>query len=137
MKAVEVVAAVIKKDNKILGTARGYGHFKGMWEFPGGKPEEGETKEQALVREIKEELNADIKVGDYICTVEYDYKDPDFHLTMHTYFCELICDRIDLVYHDEERLEHESMKWLSKEELDTVNWLGADIEIVNRLKELM
>lgn len=137
MKTVEVVAAVIKKDNKILGTARGYGHFKGMWEFPGGKPEEGETKEQALVREIKEELNADIKVGDYICTVEYDYKDPDFHLTMHTYFCELLCDRIDLVYHDEERLEHEAMKWLSKEELDTVEWLGADIEIVNKLKELL
>jgi 8-oxo-dGTP diphosphatase len=137
MKVVEVVAAVIKKDNKILGTARGYGHFKGMWEFPGGKPEEGETKEQALVREIKEELNADIKVGDYICTVEYDYKDPDFHLTMHTYFCELLCDRIDLVYHDEERLEHESMKWLSKEELDSVEWLGADIEIVNQLKKLL
>ena len=137
MKVVEVVAAVIKKDNKILGTARGYGHFKGMWEFPGGKPEEGETKEEALVREIKEELNADIKVDDYICTVEYDYKDPDFHLTMHTYFCSLLNDHIELVYHDEEKLEHEAMKWLSKEELDTVEWLGADIEIVNKLKELL
>ena len=137
MKVVEVVAAVIKKDNKILGTARGYGHFKGMWEFPGGKPEPGETKEEALVREIKEELNADIKVGDYICTVEYDYKDPDFHLIMHTYFCELLSDHMELVYHDEEKLEHESMKWLSKEELDTVEWLGADIEIVNKLKELL
>ncbi len=137
MKVVEVVAAVIKKDNKILGTARGYGHFKGMWEFPGGKPEEGETKEEALVREIKEELNADIKVDDYICTVEYDYKDPDFHLTMHTYFCSLLNDHMELVYHDEEKLEHEAMKWLSKEELDTVEWLGADIEIVNKLKELL
>ncbi|MBR2603644.1 MAG: (deoxy)nucleoside triphosphate pyrophosphohydrolase [Bacilli bacterium] len=137
MKVVEVVAAVIKKDNKILGTARGYGHFKGMWEFPGGKPEEGETKEEALVREIKEELNADIKVDDYICTVEYDYKDPDFHLTMHTYFCTLLNDHMELVYHDEEKLEHEAMKWLSKEELDTVEWLGADIEIVNKLKELL
>ena len=137
MKVVEVVAAVIKKDNKILGTARGYGHFKGMWEFPGGKPEEGETKEEALVREIKEELNADIKVDDYICTVEYDYKDPDFHLTMHTYFCSLLNDHMELVYHDEEKLEHEAMKWLSKEELDTVEWLGADIEIVNKLKELI
>lgn len=137
MKVVEVVAAVIKKDNKILGTARGYGHFKGMWEFPGGKPEVGETKEEALVREIKEELNADIKVDDYICTVEYDYKDPDFHLTMHTYFCTLLNDHMELVYHDEEKLEHEAMKWLSKEELDTVEWLGADIEIVNKLKELL
>ena len=137
MKTVEVVAAVIKKDNKILGTARGYGHFKGMWEFPGGKPEEGETKEEALIREIKEELNADIEVNDYICTVEYDYKDPDFHLTMHTYFCTLKNNHIELVYHDEEKLEHEAIKWLSKEELDTVEWLGADIEIVNKLKELL
>ena len=137
MKTVEVVAAVIKKDNKILGTARGYGHFKGMWEFPGGKPEVGETKEEALVREIKEELNADIEVNDYICTVEYDYKDPDFHLTMHTYFCTLLSDHLELVYHDEEKLEHEAMKWLSKEELDTVEWLGADIEIVEKLKQLL
>ena len=137
MKVVEVVAAVIKKDDKILGTARGYGHFKGMWEFPGGKPEEGETKEEALVREIKEELNADIEVNDYICTVEYDYKDPDFHLTMHTYFCTLKSDHLELVYHDEDKLEHEAIKWLSKDELDSVEWLGADIEIVNKLKQLL
>lgn len=137
MKTVEVVAAVIKKDNKILATQRGYGHFKGGWEFPGGKPEEGESNQQALVRKIKEELNADIKVDEYICTVEYDYKDPDFHLTMHTFFCELLNDHMELVYHDEERLEHESMKWLSKDELDTVDWLGADIEIVNELKQLL
>ena len=137
MKTVEVVAAVIKKDDKILGTARGYGHFKGMWEFPGGKPESGETKEEALKREIKEELDADIEVNDYICTVEYDYKDPDFHLTMHTYFCTLLNDHIELLYHDEEKLEHEAMKWLSKDELDSVDWLGADIEIVNKLKEIL
>jgi 8-oxo-dGTP diphosphatase len=135
MKKVEVVAAVIKKDNKILATQRGYGEFKDGWEFPGGKPEVGETKEIALKREIKEELNADIEVNDYITTVEYDY--PNFHLTMHTYFCSLLNNHLELVYHDEERLEHESMKWLTKEELDTVDWLGADIEIVNKLKELL
>ena len=135
MKVIEVVAAVIKKDNKILATQRGYGEFKGGWEFPGGKLEEGETKEQALIREIKEELNADIKVEDYICTVEYDY--PNFHLTMHTYFCSLLSDNLELLYHDEEKLEHEDMKWLNKDNLDTVEWLGADIEIVNKLKELL
>ena len=135
MKVIEVVAAVIRKDNKILATQRGYGDFKGGWEFPGGKPEEGETKEQALIREIKEELNADIKVEDYICTVEYDY--PNFHLTMHTYFCSLLSDNLELLYHDEEKLEHEDMKWLNKDNLDTVEWLGADIEIVNKLKELL
>ena len=135
MKTVEVVAAVIKKGNKILATQRGYGEFKGGWEFPGGKPIEGETKENALKREIREELNAIIDVNDYICTVKYDY--PAFHLTMHTYFCTLLGDRLELVYHDEERLEHEAMKWLTKNELDSVDWLGADIEIVKKLKELL
>ena len=135
MKTIEVVAAVIKKDNKILATARGYGEFKGGWEFPGGKIEPNESKEDALVREIREEMHADIKVDDYICTVEYDY--PTFHLTMHTYFCDLLSDNIELVYHDEEKLEHEDMKWLTVEELDSVNWLGADIEIVNKLKDIL
>ena len=135
MKIVEVVAAVIKKDNKILATQRGYGDFKGGWEFPGGKPELNETKEEALVREIKEELNASIKVDDYICTVEYDY--PNFHLIMHTYFCSLLSDYMELVYHDKEKLEHEAMKWLTKEELDSVEWLEADIMVVNKLKELL
>ena len=135
MKVIEVVAAVIKKDNKILATQRGYGAFKGGWEFPGGKPEVGETKEEALIREINEELNADIEVNDYICTVEYDY--PEFHLTMHTYFATLLNDHLELVYHDEERLEHESMRWLEKDELDSVDWLGADIEIVNKLKDII
>ena len=134
MKKVEVVAAVIKKDDKILATQRGYGEFKDGWEFPGGKPEEGETKEEALKREIKEELNADVNVGDYICTVEYDY--PNFHLTMHTYFCSLNGENLESMHHDEEKLEHEDMKWLSKGELDSVDWLGADIEIVNHLKNM-
>lgn len=135
MKVIEVVAAVIKKDDKILATQRGYGEFKGGWEFPGGKPEAGETKEEALKREIKEELDADIEVNDYICTVEYDY--PTFHLTMHTYFCSLLNDHLELLYHDEERLEHESMKWLTKDKLNDVDWLGADIEIVNQLKNIL
>ena len=132
MKNIEVVAAVIKKDNKILATQRGYGEFKGGWEFPGGKPEIGESKEDALKREIKEELNADINVNDYICTVEYDY--PNFHLTMHTYYCTLLSNKLENVYHDKDKLEHEDMKWLTKDELDSVNWLNADIEIVNYLK---
>jgi len=135
MKTVEVVAAVIKKGNKILATQRGYGEFRGGWEFPGGKPLEGETKENALKREIREELNALIDVNDYITTVEYDY--PAFHLTMHTYFATLLGDNLELVYHDEERLEHEDMKWLTKNQLDSVNWLGADIEIVKKLKEIL
>ncbi len=135
MKQVEVVAAVIKKGNKILATQRGYGEFRGGWEFPGGKPLEGETKENALKREIREELNALIDVNDYITTVEYDY--PAFHLTMHTYFATLLGDNLELVYHDEERLEHEAMKWLTKNQLDSVDWLGADVEIVNKLKEIL
>ena len=135
MKNIEVVAAVIKKGDKILATQRGYGEFQGGWEFPGGKPLTGETNEKALKREIKEELNASINVEDYICTVEYDY--PNFHLTMHTYFCSLLSDKLELVYHDEEKLEHEAMKWLTKDELDSVNWLQADIMIVNKLKKLL
>ena len=134
MKTIEVVAAVIKKDDKILATQRGYGEFIDGWEFPGGKIEKNESKEEALIREIKEELNADIKVDDYICTIEYDY--PNFHLTMHTYFCSLLNDNIELLYHDKERLEHKAMKWLTKDKLDTVNWLKADIEIVNNIKNM-
>ena len=134
MRVIEVVAAVIKKDRKILATQRGYGEFKGGWEFPGGKPETGETQKDALKREIKEELNANIEVNDYILTVEYDY--PNFHLTMHTYFCSLLGDNLELVCHDD-KLEHEDMKWLSKEELDSVNWLEADILIVQELKKIL
>ncbi len=130
MKQVEVVAAVITKDDKILATQRGYGDFKGKWEFPGGKIESGESHEQALIREIKEELHADIKVLDYLTTVEYDYE--TFHLTMHTYICSLIND-FEMVKHGEE-FEHDDMIWVSKEELDKVDFLPADIEIVKKLK---
>ena len=125
MKTIEVVAAIIEKDGKIFATQRGYGDFKDGWEFPGGKIEPGETPEQALVREIQEELEADIKVGDLVTTVEYDY--PQFHLTMHCYMCELLSENLVLT-------EHEAAKWLSKDQLDEVDWLPADIEVVNSLR---
>lgn len=125
MKTIEVVAAIIKKDGKIFATQRGYGDFKDGWEFPGGKIESGETPEQALVREIKEELEADIKVGELVTTVEYDY--PQFHLTMHCYMCELLSENLVLT-------EHEAAKWLSRDQLDEVDWLPADIAVVNKLK---
>ena len=126
MKTIEVVAAIIKKDDKVFATQRGYGDFKDGWEFPGGKIEPGETPEEALVREIKEELDADIKVGDFVTTVEYDY--PNFHLTMHCFICELISNDITL-------LEHEAAKWLTKDQLDEVDWLPADVEVVQNLKQ--
>lgn len=125
MKTIEVVAAIIKKDDKIFATQRGYGDFKDGWEFPGGKMEPGETAEQALVREIKEELEADIKVGNLITTVEYDY--PNFHLTMHCFLCELLSNEITLV-------EHEAARWLTKDQLDEVDWLPADIEVVEKIR---
>ena len=126
MKTIEVVAAIIEKDGKIFATQRGYGDFKDGWEFPGGKIEPGETTKQALVREIKEELEADIKVGELVATVEYDY--PQFHLTMHCYMCELLSDNLVLT-------EHEAAKWLSKDQLDEVDWLPADIEVVYVIKK--
>ena len=124
MKRIEVVAAIIKKDNKILSTERGYGDLEGYWEFPGGKIEPGENKEQALKREIMEEMNVEIKVGDFITTVEYDY--PDFHLTMHSFICELEGDF--------KLLEHHAAKWLTRDELDGIKWCPADIEIVDAIK---
>ena len=124
MKKIEVVAAVLEVGDKILATERGYGEFIGMWEFPGGKIEEGETKEAALAREINEELRLNIKVGDFITTVEYTY--PNFHLTMHCYHCSIIDGALTLT-------EHNSYKWLKKEELKTVNWLPADLPIVETL----
>ena len=127
MKTIKVVAAVIKCDNMILATQRGYGDYKGGWEFPGGKVEEGESPEAALVREIKEELNADIKVNDLIETVEYDY--PNFHLSMDCYWCELLSDNLEL-------LEHEALKWLTPSELDSVEWLPADLGLIHKLKSL-
>lgn len=117
MKSIEVVAAIIRKGDKIFATQRGYGDFKDWWEFPGGKMEAGETPEEALVREIKEELSTDISVDKFLYTVDYDY--PQFHLTMHCYMCSLLCDALHLN-------EHEAAKWLSREEIHSVNWLPAD-----------
>lgn len=127
MKTVKVVAAVIFDGNKIFATQRGYGDFKDGWEFPGGKVESGEKPEDALVREIKEELDADIICGDLLCTVEYDY--PGFHLSMD-------CFRASLKEGSKMKLlEHEAAKWLAPDELDQVGWLPADIEVVKAIKE--
>ena len=131
MKTIEVVAAVIIKDDKILVTQRGYGDFKGKWEFPGGKIEHNESKENALIREIKEEMNADINVEKYLTTVDYDYE--NFHLTMHTYICSLK-NNFEMVQHGDNEFEHDAMIWVSKDELDNVDFLPADILIVNKLK---
>lgn len=131
MKTIEVVAAVIIKDDKILVTQRGYGDFKGKWEFPGGKIENNESKENALIREIKEEMNADINVEKYLTTVDYDYE--NFHLTMHTYICSLK-NNFEMVQHGDNEFEHDAMIWVSKDELDNVDFLPADILIVNKLK---
>ena len=125
MKNVEVVAAIIQKDDQFLATQRGYGQFKGLWEFPGGKIDLDETKEEALEREIKEELNCDIDIKRFILTINYDY--PNFHLTMHCFLCELLSDFT--------LLEHDDYQWLNKDNLMDVKWLEADIEIVNYLIE--
>lgn len=123
-KSIEVVAAIIVKDEKIYATQRGYGAYKDKWEFPGGKIEPGETREHALEREIKEELDTEICVGDHICTVEYDY--PEFYLTMHCFLCNILSGELTL-------LEHEDAKWLGKDEIWSVDWLPADIEVVKEL----
>ena len=117
MKSIEVVAAIIQDVNRIFATQRGYGDFKDWWEFPGGKMEEGETPEEALVREIREELSADIQVGRLLHTVEWDY--PKFHLTMHCFMCALVHDALHLN-------EHEAAKWLDVSTLHSVKWLPAD-----------
>ena len=132
-ETIEVSAAVIVKDGNILATQRGYGEFKGKWEFPGGKIKKGETWEEALKREIKEELDADINVVDYLTTVNYDY--PNFHLIMHTYICTLKND-LHFVYHSDTELEHDNMVWLDKEDLDHIDWLPADIDIIKAYKKL-
>ena len=125
MKTVHVVAAIIRRDDKILATQRGYGEYKDGWEFPGGTINEGETPEEAIAREIKEELDADINVGDLLVTVEHDYK--DFHLSMQCFWAELKEDsHIEL-------LEHEAAKWLSMNELNSVEWLPADVKVVNAI----
>lgn len=123
MKTIRVVA-VIKNENKIFATARGYGEFKGQWEFPGGKIEAGETPQEALVREIKEELETTIQVGDLIDTIEYDY--PTFHLSMDCYWCDVVEGELKL-------LEAESARCLSKEELYDVKWLPADILLIEKI----
>ena len=126
MKHIEVVAAIIQKDDHIFATQRGYGDWKDWWEFPGGKMEVGETPEEALKREIREELSADISVDELLTTVEYDY--PKFHLTMHCYLCSLVSEALHLN-------EHEAAKWLSKDELDSVKWLPADEIVIDKMKE--
>lgn len=133
LKKLEVAAAVIVKEGNILATQRGYGEYKGKWEFPGGKIENGEFQEEALVREIKEELNADINIIDYLTTVRQDY--PNYHLVMHTYICTLKND-IEFVFHNDDELEHDNMIWLDNEDLDHLDWLPADIEVVKSYKHL-
>lgn len=128
MKTIRVVAAIIKHDNRILATQRGYGEFQGGWEFPGGKIEEGETPQLALVREIKEELDADITIDELFEVVEYNY--PNFHLTMYCYLCRL--KSMDFVLK-----EHEAAKWLEKHQLNTVDWLPADLDLIQRLSLLL
>ena len=128
MKTIEVSAAIIIKDKKIFVTRRGYGEFKDMWEFPGGKLESGETGEMAIIREIKEELDADIIIDKYLCTIDYDYE--KFHLIMHNYICHLASDHIILK-------EHEDAKFVSIDELDKVDFLPADILVVKELKKTL
>ena len=128
MKTVKVVAAVIREKDKIFATARGYGDLKGGWEFPGGKIEDGETRQEALRREILEELDTEIRVGELIDTIEYDY--PTFHLSMDCFWCSILKGSLILN-------EAEAARWLSKEELDSVPWLPADLHLIGKIKECM
>ena len=125
MKTIEVVAAIIVKDGKVFATQRGYGEFKGWWEFPGGKIESGEYPQEALKREIREELDAEIEVKELLETVEWDY--PNFHLTMHCFMCSLISESMHLN-------EHEAAAWLTKDTLHSVKWLPADEGILRKIR---
>ena len=128
MNNIRVVAAVIRNENRIFATQRGYGEYKDGWEFPGGKIEEGETPKQALKREIMEELDTEITVGELIDTIEYDY--PNFHLSMDCFWCELVSGDLTLK-------EHEAAKWLDKNTLDSVEWLPADITLIDKIKAVL
>ena len=128
MKTIEVAAAVIHDEGKILATQRGYGDFKGGWEFPGGKIQPGESAEEAIVREIQEELQVCIRPEKLLTTIEYDYE--TFHLTMHCFLASIIEGEIQL-------LEHEAMRWLTSDQLESVDWLPADIAVVAQLKRIL
>ncbi|MBQ2210448.1 MAG: (deoxy)nucleoside triphosphate pyrophosphohydrolase [Prevotella sp.] len=128
MKQIEVVAAIIRQDDKVFATQRGYGDYKDWWEFPGGKMEAGETPEEALKREISEELSTEISVDEFLCTVEYDY--PKFRLKMHCYLCSLLTEALHLN-------EHEAARWLTKENLDSVEWLPADLKVIEVLMNIL
>lgn len=127
MKKIEVVAAIVQDGARIFATQRGYGEFKDGWEFPGGKLEAGETCQQALARELREELDMEVEIGELFETVEYDY--PNFHLTMHCFLCKL--KNRDYILK-----EHEAAKWLAPEELDSVAWLPADLGLIEKLKDI-
>ena len=128
MKTIRVVAAIIIKNEEVFATQRGYGDFKGGWEFPGGKIDAGETPEEALIREIKEELDTEVEVIELLDTVEYDY--PKFHLSMDCFICKIKSG--DLVLK-----EHEAAQWLTKETLDSVNWLPADLGLIDKIREYL
>lgn len=127
-KRINVVAAIIIRDGKLFATQRGYGKWKDWWEFPGGKIEQDELAEDALKREIREELASDVEVGELLTSVEYDY--PDFHLSMLCYLCSVASGRLSL-------LEHEDARWLAADELDSVNWLPADMEILPLISDIL
>lgn len=127
-KSIHVVAALIRKDDEVFGTQRGYGNYKDWWEFPGGKVETGETPEQALAREIREELAVDISVDKYLTTVEYEY--PEFHLSMACYWCSVKEGNLTL-------LEHEASRWLPLNNLRQVNWLPADVLVIEEIEKNM
>lgn len=127
-KKIEVVAAIIKDGEKIFATQRGYGEFKDGWEFPGGKKEPDETLEEALLREIREELDTAIKIDYLLDTIEYDY--PTFHLTMHCFLCTVLSGNLIL-------REHEAARWLTKEQLWSVDWLPADLVLIKKLEEIL